>query len=203
MEVVRHGSHPLIAMTAANSTTSQPGCSRIMIGTLARLCHRSRDARREDFALAAQRPSFSAFLRRTRGYRPLWVALHRMRGHTIVCGDDALAVRIVEELNNAGTSVVMLSSAAELADAGVAAATAVICVADDDATNLEIALLAREANPTVRVVARLANSVLREAVAAGNGPGAVLDGADLAAPSVVDACLARTTNTFDAAGIRV
>ena len=125
-----------------------------------------------------------------------------MRSHTIVCGDDALAVRIVEELNSAGTSVVMLSSAAELANAGVAAATAVICVADDDATNLEIALLAREANPTVRVVARLANSVLREAVAEGNGPGAILDVADLAAPSVVDACLARTTHTFDAAGIR-
>jgi len=125
-----------------------------------------------------------------------------MRGHTIVCGDDALALRIVEELNSAGTSVVVLSSAAELADAGVAAATAVICVADDDATNLEIALLAREANPTVRVVARLANSVLREAVATGNGAGAILDVADLAAPSVVDACLARTTHTFDAAGIR-
>ena len=125
-----------------------------------------------------------------------------MRGHTIVCGDDALAVRIVEELNSAGTSVVMLSSAAELPDAGVAAATAVICVADDDATNLEIALLAREANPDVRVVARLANSVLREAVAEGNGLGAILDVADLAAPSVVDACLARTTHTFDAAGIR-
>jgi voltage-gated potassium channel Kch len=125
-----------------------------------------------------------------------------MRGHTIVCGDDALALRIVEELNSAGTSVVMLSSAAELADAGVAGATAVICVADDDATNLEIALLAREANPTVRVVARLANSVLREAVATGNGPGAILDVADLAAPSVVDACLARTTHTFEAAGIR-
>jgi voltage-gated potassium channel Kch len=125
-----------------------------------------------------------------------------MRGHTIVCGDDALAMRIVEELNSAGTSVVMLSSAAELDDAGVAVANAVICVADDDATNLEIALLARKANPTVRVVARLANSVLREAVAAGNGPGAILDVADLAAPSVVDACLARTTHTFDAAGIR-
>src|SRR5246127_709901 len=125
-----------------------------------------------------------------------------MRGHTIVCGDDALALRIVEELNSAATSVAMLSSAAELDDADVAHAIAVICVADDDATNLEIALLARKANPTVRVVARLANSVLREAVAAGNGPGAILDVADLAAPSVVDACLARTTHTFEAAGIR-
>jgi voltage-gated potassium channel Kch len=124
-----------------------------------------------------------------------------MRAHTIVCGDDALAMRIVEEFNSAGTAVVMLASAAELAEAGVAHAAAVICVAEDDATNLEIALLARKANPNVRVVARLANSVLREAVAAGNGPGAILDVADLAAPSVVDTCLGRPVHTFDAAGI--
>ena len=53
----------------------------------------------------------------------------------------------------------------------------------------------------MRIVARLANSVLREAVALGNGPGAILDVADLAAPSVVEACLARTTHTISAAGI--
>ncbi|MFZ0835478.1 MAG: NAD-binding protein [Mycobacterium sp.] len=123
-----------------------------------------------------------------------------MRGHTIVCGDDALARRIVEELNNAGTSVVMLSSAAELAEAGVAHATSIICVAHDDATNLEIALLAREANPNVRVVARLVNTVLRDAVATGNGPGAILDVADLAASSVVEACLSRTTHSITIAG---
>ena len=67
--------------------------------------------------------------------------------------------------------------------------------------NLEIALLARKANPNVRVVARLANDVLREAVAADNGPGAILDVADLAAPSVVEACLAHTAHPFEAAGI--
>jgi Trk K+ transport system NAD-binding subunit len=125
-----------------------------------------------------------------------------MQGHTIVCGSDALAMRIVEELNNAGISVVKLTAAAELAEAGIARANAIICVSDDDAINLEIALLARKANPHVRVVARLANSVLREAVAEGNGPGAILDVADLAASSVVEACLARTTHAFDAAGIR-
>ena len=125
-----------------------------------------------------------------------------MPGHIIVYGDDALAMRIVEELNSAGVSVVTLGSAAELAEVGVADASAVICADDDDATNLEIALMARQASPDVRVVARLANSVLREAVAAGNGPGAILDVADLAAPSVVDACLARTTHTFEAAGTR-
>ena len=49
--------------------------------------------------------------------------------------------------------------------AGSLSPTAIVCVADDDATNLEIALLASKANPKVRVVARLANNVLREAVA--------------------------------------
>jgi hypothetical protein len=59
-----------------------------------------------------------------------------MQGHTIVCGDDALAMRIVEELNSAGTSVVKLTAAAELAEAGIASANAIICVGDDDAINL-------------------------------------------------------------------
>lgn len=124
-----------------------------------------------------------------------------MQGHTIVCGDDALAMRIVEELTAAGMSVVALQHADGLAAAGIADAAAVVCVDDDDALNLEIALLARQANPHVRVVARLANDVLREAMAQDNGPGAILDVADLAAPSVVEACLARTTHTMSVAGI--
>ena len=110
-------------------------------------------------------------------------------------------MRIVEELNNAGARVVTLQAPDGLAAAGVADAQAVICADDDDALNLEIALLARQANPDVRVVARLANSVLREAMAQDNGPGAILDVADLAAPSVVEACLARTTHTISVAGI--
>ncbi len=124
-----------------------------------------------------------------------------MHGHTIVCGDDALAMRIVEELTTAGMAVVTLQDPDGLAAAGVADAAAVVCVDDDDPLNLEIALLARRANPEVRVVARLANSVLREAMAQDKGPGATLDVADLAAPSVVEACLARTTHTISAAGI--
>ena len=125
-----------------------------------------------------------------------------MQGHIIVSGEDALAMRIVEELNGAGVRIVRLTSAAELVRAGVGQATAVICAGDDDATNLEIALLARRANPHVRVVARLANSVLREAVADDNGPGAILDVAELTAPSVVEACLQRSTHRFEAAGMQ-
>jgi voltage-gated potassium channel Kch len=124
-----------------------------------------------------------------------------MDGHTIVCGNDALAMRIAEELRSAGTTVVPLYAAANLVEAGIKTATAIVCAGPDDAANLEIALLARQLNPELRVVARLGNSVLREAVALGNGPGAILDVADLAAPSVVEACLARTTHAISAAGI--
>jgi Trk K+ transport system NAD-binding subunit len=124
-----------------------------------------------------------------------------MVGHIIVCGDDALGIRIVEELNNAGAHVVTVQSPDGLAAADVEHAQALICADDDDNLNLEIALLARQANPTVRVVARLANGVLRAAMAEDDGPGAILDVADLAAPSVVEACLARTTHTITAAGV--
>ena len=124
-----------------------------------------------------------------------------MQGHIIVCGTDALAERIAGELRGAGATVVPLQDPRTLADADVPSATAVVCVGDDDAVNLEIALLARQLSPQVRVVARLANGVLREAVAFGNGPGAILDVADLAAPSVVEACLDRTTHTISVAGI--
>jgi Trk K+ transport system NAD-binding subunit len=131
-----------------------------------------------------------------------------MHSHIIVSGDDALATTIVEELNNAGVHVVKLVDAEvadtndDLAEAEIAHAAAVICAGDDDATNLEIALLARKANPGVRVVARLANDVLRTAMAADKRPGAILDVAKLAAPSVVEACLAHTAHPFEAAGIK-
>ncbi|SPM35601.1 TrkA domain-containing protein [Mycobacterium rhizamassiliense] len=131
-----------------------------------------------------------------------------MHRHIIVSGDDALATTIAAELQNAGATVVKLvddnvaDTKYDLAEAGIARAAAVVCAGDDDAINLEIALLARKANPGVRVVARLANDVLREAVADDNGPGAILDVAELAAPSVVEAALARTSHPFEAAGIK-
>ncbi|OMC32080.1 potassium transporter TrkA [Mycobacterium colombiense] len=123
------------------------------------------------------------------------------RRHIIVSGDDALATTIAEELNRAGATITKLHSEA-LAGADLARASAIVCAGDDDAKNLEIALLARKTNPHVRVVARLGNDVLRGAVAADNGPGAILDVADLAAPSVVEACLSSHTHPVEAAGIK-
>lgn len=119
-----------------------------------------------------------------------------MRGHIIVCGDDALATRIISELSEAEISVLTLQSPAGLAAAEIKTARAVICASGDDSLNLETALLARRANPHVRVVARVANSVLRQAMNNDEGPGAVLDVADLAAPSVVEALLGRTAHTI-------
>lgn len=132
-----------------------------------------------------------------------------MSQRIIVSGDDALATTIVEELKRAGANVARLLGSelagarvkTELARAGVADAAAVVCAGDDDATNLEIALLARKANPHIRVVARVANDVLRKAVAADDGPSTILGVADLAAPVVVEACLARTTHPFEVSGI--
>lgn len=119
----------------------------------------------------------------------------------IVSGDDALSRTIVEELRGAGARIIKINTAADLLGAGVHRARAVVCAGPNDAVNLEIALLARQYSPDVRVVARLANDVLREAVADVNGPGAILDVAELAAPSVVEAVLSRHAHQFGTGGI--
>jgi Trk K+ transport system NAD-binding subunit len=124
-----------------------------------------------------------------------------MHREIIVCGEDALANTIADELRGAGARIIRITSAADLLGAGVHRARAVVCAGPDEAINLEIALLARQYSPTVRVVARLANDVLREAVSAVSGPGAILDVADLAAPSLVEAVLSRNAHQFSTAGI--
>lgn len=105
-------------------------------------------------------------------------------------------MQIIDELNDAEVSVVRLKSPKALEAADVANAHAVIAASPDDTLNLEVALLARRANPTVRVVARVANSSLREAIHEPDDPGDALDVADLAAPSVVEALLGRTAHTI-------
>jgi Trk K+ transport system NAD-binding subunit len=119
----------------------------------------------------------------------------------IVCGDDPLANTIIDELRGAGARIIRISSAADLLGAGVHRARAVVCAGPNDAVNLEIALLARRFSPNVRVVARLADNMLRDAVAAVSGPGAILNVADLAAPSIIEAVLSRNTHQFATAGV--
>ena len=124
-----------------------------------------------------------------------------MHREIIVSGDDALSKTIAEELRGAGARIIKINTAADLHGAGVHRARAVVCAGPNDAVNLEIALLARQYSPDVRVVARLANDVLRQAVADVNGPGAILDVADLATPSLVEAVLSRRAHQFDTAGV--
>jgi Trk K+ transport system NAD-binding subunit len=119
----------------------------------------------------------------------------------IVCGDDPLANTIIDELRGAGARIIRINSAADLLGAGVHRARAVVCAGPNDAVNLEIALLARRYSPNVRVVARIADHVLRDAVDAVSGPGAILNVADLATPSIVEAVLSRNAHQFAAAGI--
>ena len=166
-----------------------------------RRCHRIPGAKTRPYAAVPCRLAVAIELltsSRKAGFRHMYEIMHR---EIIVSGDDALSKTIAEELRGAGARIIQINTAADLLGAGVHRARAVVCAGPNDAVNLEIALLARQYSPNVRVVARLANDVLREAVAAVNGPGAILDVADLAAPSVVEAVLSRNAHQFDTAGI--
>ncbi len=132
-----------------------------------------------------------------------------------MCGLDGIGARIAEQLSRAGESMVVLSEfigpgraaalqseavsvvapagsvASTLTAAGIDRAKAVVCVTGDDLRNLELALLARQERPDVRVVTQLGNRAIGRAMRDGGGPGAVLDVAALAAPAIVEACLRR------------
>jgi Trk K+ transport system NAD-binding subunit len=157
-----------------------------------------------------------------------------LSGHIIVCGLDGIGVTIVDQLHRGGQQVVVLTEFATtlqltsvsdwtaalvsprgsleqtLAAAGITTASAIVCVVAKDLHNVQIALQARHMSPGIRVVSQLGNTAVRRAMAVDNGPGAVIDGATLAAPSIVEACLGlRThemrvgTTTFVAATVPV
>ncbi|GAA2059389.1 NAD-binding protein [Williamsia deligens] len=147
----------------------------------------------------------------------------------IVCGQSGIAVPITEHLLTAGSPVTIVIRAMDhageaiaqrlgvpvvvctgpteeaLLAAGVMTADAVVCVEDGEMANLETALVARRLRPDVRIVTRLANATVAGALTttAADHPDTVLDVADLAAPSVVEACLGITTHRITAAGMEV
>jgi Trk K+ transport system NAD-binding subunit len=145
-------------------------------------------------------------------------------GHVVVCGVDDTALRTIEQLLAAGAEVVVVDGVAEagavaerlleqwhvplvrgrlreaLAEARLTAASAVVCLADDDLAALEAALLVRSLRPDVRLVVRMANPQVGHALAEVVGEGCVLDVAALAAPAVVEICLGRRTHELRLAG---
>jgi Trk K+ transport system NAD-binding subunit len=110
------------------------------------------------------------------------------RGHVIVCGLGNIGYRAIEELVNYGERVVAIEQALDsrfvatvrrlgvpvlIGDATVTEvlrqahapdAKAVIAATSDDLINLEVALIARELNPTQRVVVHLSDPSLAETV---------------------------------------
>ena len=87
-----------------------------------------------------------------------------------------------------------------LTEAGLAGATAVICVLENDLQTLETALLTRELRADVRVVVQLANPAVGRALAQINV--SVLDVAGLSAPAIAEACLQYGTREITLDGER-
>ena len=145
-------------------------------------------------------------------------------GHVVVFGFQGVGRRIVRQLSNTGHRVVVVDPLADatqqedlqrwgvhylagyghsedtLEAAGVAEALAVLCVTDDDVSNIRLALLVRDVSAQVRLVVRMANSSVGRAMRSVAQPGAVLDVAELASMSFVEAAVDRTTHTVDLGG---
>jgi Trk K+ transport system NAD-binding subunit len=137
----------------------------------------------------------------------------------------ALGIRIVEQLHVSGTDVVVVDDdpdrrllgllqdwgvefvrgsprlPAVLVGAGALHAAAVICVEGDDLRALESALVAHDLRPDLRVVAQVANPSVAHALSTIIGAGHVLDVASLAAPSLVQACLAEQSHDLLLEGV--
>ncbi|HEY3941364.1 MAG TPA: NAD-binding protein [Acidimicrobiales bacterium] len=148
-----------------------------------------------------------------------------LRGHVIVCGLAGVGFRTVEQLHLAGVPVVVVDDEPDprrvrlvaswgvphvvgdarlgdgLFEAGLSGAVAVVCTSSSDLHTLETALRARELRPDVRVVAQLANPSVGQALRRVTGARGVLDVAQLAAPSFVEACLGSSSHPLDLDGV--
>jgi len=135
------------------------------------------------------------------------------KGHVIVCGLGKLGYRIILELLEFGREVVgielnpdgrfveriqalnvpvILADARReetLAKAGVARADAIIPCTDDELTNLDIALDARELNPGIKVVMRLFDPDLARRVEKGFGIHTAFSASAIAAPLFATAAM--------------
>lgn len=136
-----------------------------------------------------------------------------LRDHIVICGTGNVGVRVLEELLDAGQAVALVSRqpSEELLDfarahgvplvegtarhvgslrrAGVERARCVLALTDNDLTNVEIALSARELNPQVRLVLRIFDEVLARRLRDQLGIGSAFGISSVAAPAFVAAAL--------------
>jgi Trk K+ transport system NAD-binding subunit len=141
------------------------------------------------------------------------------RRRFVVCGNNPLALRLVHELvtQYEGTIVAIVNTdettwareirrvpdvdvvatdrldAEAFARAGLAEAVALAIVDQDDAANVDAALIAQEINPDLRIVIRMFNVVLGEKITQLLNNCAVLSAAAISAPAFVAAALDDTT----------
>jgi Trk K+ transport system NAD-binding subunit len=137
------------------------------------------------------------------------------RDHVIVCGLGRVSLRVVLQLLESGYEPVVIErdwstefveralnlkvpvikgDARELAtlrQAGLTRACAVVATIDDDLSNIEIALTARAARPTLRVILRVFGEELDQNLERGFGPNSAFSASALAAPTYVGAAVSR------------
>jgi len=137
------------------------------------------------------------------------------RDHLVVCGDDALAARVIEELTTTyGEDVTVLLRSREagygpriarlprvriieraeldhsaFTAAGVQSARSLALLRQDDLGNFHAALRAQEINPDLRLVVAIFNTSLGERIRTFFRDCAVLSGSSMSAPSFVAAAL--------------
>jgi Trk K+ transport system NAD-binding subunit len=144
------------------------------------------------------------------------------RPHSVVCGDNPLAYRLADELvTRYGMTVALIRPGAgderapgvpDLPDVSIVEAarpnaqafrearlhhaTALALVDQDDAGNIDAALLAEEINPGLRIVVRMFNQSLAEGVRRLLHDCAVLSESAIAAPGFVAAALGDSVPTY-------
>ncbi len=138
--------------------------------------------------------------------------------HIVVFGFKGVARRIVKQLAKVADRVVVVDpelgtseretllrygveyvegygqSMDVLASVDIAHARAAICATSDDLRNIEIALLVRELSATVRLVVQMTNPVVGHALQGVTQPSDVLEVADLASISFVEAAVNRASH---------
>jgi Trk K+ transport system NAD-binding subunit len=137
------------------------------------------------------------------------------RDHVIVCGLGRVSLWVTMQLLESGYEPVVVErdwnsefvertlnlkvpvikgDARELAtlrEAGMARARAIIAAVSDDLTNIEIALTARAAQPTLRVILRVFGEDLDQNLERSFGPNSAFSASALAAPTYVAASVSR------------
>lgn len=137
----------------------------------------------------------------------------RMQNHVIVCGLGHVGYRVVIELGKFDTEVTVVEQDADgpfvnlvndmgipilfedarkagvLAKAGLDRAVAVIACTDDDLSNVEIALDARETRPDIRVVLRLFDQSLASKIVNSFDIDSAFSASALAAPAFAAAAV--------------